>query len=137
MKKEDYIRLAFDGDDDILQFFDPTVEVSSLDDIVSNISKKIEEYYEQFDDVKFFGFDGGYVCYCDGFLFSFGINFSKRKSCKLWDIILEKLGGDFRCLLWGRNTRAINWLIKNGMSICGHHEYKGESITELNYTKCH
>lgn len=133
----DYIDKAFLGDEKIYEFFDPTATVKNHDDIINNVSDKILEYEDLFEGFAFHGFDNGYVCYMPGMLFSFGINVSERKTNRLWDEITKCLNGDFVCLLWSKNTRAINWLVKNGVVIEDEFEYENNKITKLNYNICH
>jgi hypothetical protein len=133
------IRLAFEGDTDIYKFFDPTSTVNDLDEVVENIYEKILESCDVFDNCTFHGFESGYVFYCKdpSLLISFGINVDNRKSPRLWEEITSQLGGDFQCLLWSRNDRAIKWLQKMGMEIEEYHEHEGHSITKLKYSICH
>jgi hypothetical protein len=114
-ERREAIKEAFAGDTDIYKFFDPNISVSTLDDVVENVSSKIEEYYSVMP-AKFVKTYSGYVFFSEGFLISFGC----RKECRgswFWNEIVEQLGGKFLCALWDTNTRAIRWLEKNGMVI--------------------
>lgn len=68
-----------------------------------------------------------------GILYSFGINIKYRNKETLveWFGLIANLMPDFKCYLWNKNTRAINFLIKNGMKIS---EVKRE-FTILTYKK--
>lgn len=112
------IEQAFSGDTDIIKFFDPNVPVSSLDDVVNSVSGKIEEYYGLVP-VIFASTESGYVFYIDTptkVLVSFACRKEFRDG-RFWGEIVAQLGGDFVCPLWSKNTRAIEWLKKNGMKL--------------------
>lgn len=60
------------------------------------------------------------ICKTYSFLYSFGINIRYRTSenvIEWFDIVKSYLGENFFCGLWAKNKRAINFLIRNGMSI--------------------
>ena len=56
--------------------------------------------------------------FSNSILYSFGINikFRKKEIVTAWIEGVSKLfGGSFQCVLWDKNERAINFLIRNGM----------------------
>lgn len=111
------IKDAFEGDDSIYTFFDPNVQVNSLEELAGNILSKIDEHDELFE-CEFVQTASGYVFYLKDprLLISFGCRKSAR-SGDFFSEITEVVGSCFACALWSRNTRAINWLRKNGMTI--------------------
>lgn len=114
-ERKEVIRASFNGDVDIYKFFDPNVSVSTLDDVVENISSKVEDFYT-YSPMRFVKTKSGYVFFTDGILISFACRKDSRGG-GFWDEIVEQLGGNFICPLWHTNTRAIRWLQKNGMKI--------------------
>lgn len=69
-----------------------------------------------------------------GLLYSFGINkkYRTKEILKKWFAEIVKILGIFDCILWQKNQRAINHLIKQGMTIKNTtHDY-----TILNYNIC-
>lgn len=64
----------------------------------------------------------GYVVACKtySFLYSFGINIGYRtheNMEKYFDKMSSLFDGGFTCGLWAKNSRAIEYLMKNGMKI--------------------
>jgi hypothetical protein len=129
------VRRAFEGDLDIFKYFDPSASVKTIDDVVDNVVDKLFDYATEYD-VSFVPFDNGYIFHSSNMLISFGINVEHRTSENLsamWDFILERLGDNFTCMLFDRNTRAINWLKRCGMRIEKDFFYEGHKIIVL----CH
>lgn len=118
-KLEEAMRVAYGGDHAIFDFYDPSVSVSTVDDICSDIVKKIKEY----DPVKLIGVyeDGqiiGYVVCREDLLISFAISKRYRTAEKLKEFfanIKRIMPALFVCHLWSKNERAIKWLEKSGM----------------------
>lgn len=121
------IRDAFLNDEKIYQYFDPNETVSSVDEIADNILEKIVEH-EQLFDCEFKEVQSGYVFYIKEprVLVSFGCRVSDR-SGDFFKEITDTVGDTFACYLWSKNTRAINWLQKNGLII----EQELDNITIL------
>lgn len=127
------IRKAFEGDEEIVKFYDPNVEVSDVDQVVEDIYRKLVEY-DLLYQFKFVEVPDGYFCYMPGTLVSFGLSKKVRTPERLtqfWEGIEEELGGKFDCMLWSRNTRGIRWLQKMGMRVDREVEYEGNKITVL------
>jgi hypothetical protein len=116
-RRAELIQASFTGDTCIISLFDPNVKVETTDDIVENILTKIDEYEDLFE-CQFDETPSGYVFHVlePRLLVSFGCRMDKRGG-GFWDEILGVMGGEFSCILWSRNTRAIRWLQKNGMEI--------------------
>jgi len=124
------IKIAFEGDNDIFNFYDPNENPKDIKDIVEDIGSKILEYeggiYRGvYDDKNLVG----YFVYIDNVLISFALNIKYR--VKEWlDFLYESIKkelGLFICCLWNTNKRAIKWLQKNNMKI----NYFDNNITEL------
>lgn len=127
------IRKAFEGDEEIVKLYDPTVQVSDVDQVVEDIYRKLVEY-DLLYQFKFVEVPDGYFCYMPGTLVSFGLSKQVRTPERLtqfWEGIVEELGGTFDCMLWSRNTRGIRWLQKMGMRVDREVEYEGNKITVL------
>lgn len=115
------IRVAFDGDSEIFNLYDPNVSVSSIDELVNDVYWKISEY----NDVDLFAVYEkeiliGYFVTSKKQLISFGLSVNYRLGKyvnNFYWMIKKKLGDDFFVLLWKKNVRAMRWLIKNGMAI--------------------
>lgn len=115
------IEVAFCDDKDIFSLYDPNVKVSSVKDIVDNISHKILSH----SDVIVKGVYHkneliGYVAHNRKALISFSISvkYRVRKFLReFFSLIKKEIGGEFVCFLWNRNQRAIKWLKKNGMQV--------------------
>lgn len=131
---KDYINVAFAGDEEILQYYDKSQQVTTIADVCENVYMKLMNLYS---DAVFmpFVYDGhklGYFAYSDGLLISFGVNkrYRTREALQaFWDEITDALGQEFSCALYGHNTRGIEWLKKCGMQVLG------ENVTILIYTK--
>lgn len=113
---------SFKDDKDIFKYFDPNVNVESVDDIVSDIERKVEEYGENaikkgiYSKGKLIGY---FVIYHE-LLVSFALSVEYRKRSFLrefFSIIKKTLNNKFACILWTRNKRAIGWLTKMGMHV--------------------
>lgn len=130
------VRQAFQDDQDILKYFDPTVPVTNTDEVCDNICDKLFEYALDYQ-ANFVPINGGYIFTAgDHVLVSFGINVNMRTKKNLellWGAINENLKRPFSCHLWAKNTRAINWLKRCGMTEGKTYEFEGHKIIEL----CH
>lgn len=132
------IEFSFTGDDNIYDFYDPSVVVNSLKNIVDNISEKIREY----ENAKYFGVYRwgeliGYFVFEKDYLISFAINIKYRNRRNLrvfFRLIVKKIGKNFTCYLWSRNIRAIIWLQKMGMQIQNEFVYINHLVTKLTYS---
>jgi len=125
------INAGFEGDTKIVALYDPNVAVSSIDDVQSDILRKLNEL----DELKIMGvFDKnkliGYYVRRGGLLVSFALACSFRTRSylrKFFALIKEDFQGCFVCLLWNKNERGIQWLVKNGMQI----HTRDNQITQL------
>ncbi len=131
---KEYIYIALEGDDSIVDFFDPTIPVSNPKEAAEKIYDKLMANYPEAElrPLKHDGQVIGYFAWLPGLLISFGVNIHYRKKKVLeevWDMIAKTVGDDFSCILYTRNSRAIKWLQR-----CGMHVF-GENLTLLIHTK--
>ena len=131
------ILYAFHDDDEINKYCDPDFENKEKKKLVHNIFKKIEEYnkvgnckfYDLIVDNELVGYGFNYK----NLLVSFGVNKKYRtpeKLTKVFDIIKNSFDSNFESYMWTRNSRAINWLKKCGMTEI---ESKINNVTKLQY----
>jgi len=123
------IKIAFDGDDDLVIFYDKALNLKSTNEMVNTTFYKLEEYYSSFSESKILPFSVdlngvsiGYVFLLKNpdLLVSFSINKlhrTKNKLIGLFSMIKSFFDNGFSCLLYNENTRAINWLKKCGMNV--------------------
>ena len=117
-----YIEIAFEGDSELLQYFDKEANVKSVEAAIENVKEKIRTRYE---DAEFMGVEisdekVGYFVFYKDLLISFGLNKEYRRKILLgWfgDLIKENLGEHFSCALFNHNYRAIGFLEKMGMKV--------------------
>jgi len=118
---EGAIRAAYLGDYDLIDKFhiqrytEIEEAVNSELQIISNTSSKVPaNFWEVIKD----GESIGYFVTLPNTLYSFGINKNHRTEetkVKIWGAIVEIINGNFVCLLYPNNVRAITWLKKCGM----------------------
>lgn len=118
----EYVESAFEGDEDIVFYYDKKEKVKSIREAAENVVKKIKKGYSfaEIRGVKINGGKAGYFIYTEDLLVSFGINKGYRIKEILidyWECIKAELGETFQCLLYSYNTRAIDFLKRNGMNI--------------------
>lgn len=117
-----FIEAGFRNDWEILRYFDRTERVESIEQICGNIYRKLANTYP---DAKLIGIykedeKVGYFAYEGNLLISFAMNKWERKketSIEMWAMIKKYVGEVFQCVLYTYNTRAIQWLKKNGMKV--------------------
>lgn len=121
---KDYVVLGFGGDSELLERyqqldtdFDATVS-RNMSYITDSMEGKKFIFYRIMWEERPIGFT--VLDVTDSFLFSFGIN----KQFRSWEIlnewwayILMMFDGDFGCILWAKNSRAINFLTRQGMQV--------------------
>lgn len=117
-----YVEAAFEGDDDIVFYYDRKEKVKTIQEAAENVVKKINKGYSfaEMRGVKINGAKVGYFIYTEDLLVSFGINKGYRLKeilIDFWEEIKKELGETFQCLLYSYNTRAIDFLRRNGMNI--------------------
>lgn len=139
-----YIDIAFKDDNALYKYFDRSIEVSSISEMVESVFIKIKDYSRFFLDCNAFGVYSedkpiGYLFILKepNLLVSFSINKNYRNKQMLtsyFDLIKEQFNGDFSCFLYSYNKRAIDWLKNCGM-IQSREKFEQEFV-KLNYTKC-
>lgn len=114
------IKVSFTGDGKIFDFYDRTVTVRNVNDIVEDIFRKVREYgdsitlkgvYENKELV-------GYVVRMNNLLISFSLALQFRTpehTKEFFKLIKEDFKSNFFCHLWSVNKRAASWLKKQGM----------------------
>lgn len=114
------VRIAYIGDADLLEHYwgdDFNLEdaVNETMMMIRRVSEEVEmQHYAVVND----GEEIGYVSCFPHNLYSFGININYRTKSILvefWDKVKEVMGDGFICMLYPQNTRAINFLKKQGM----------------------
>lgn len=135
------IQIAFEGDNDIVNFYDPHRIVSCVNDIVADISSKVDGYGEETKCMGVYDRNElvGYFVYCKRMLVSFSLKMSYRTRANLRDffkLIRKTIGKQFVCFLFERNKRAITWLQKHGMMIVElmPHPNSHHLITKLSFS---
>lgn len=127
------IDVAFKEDTKIFSLYDPGVEVKTIEDIVNNISKKVETYPGCIVKGVFIKDELiGYIVHNENALISFSISvkYRTRKFLReFFSCIKSEFSKKFICFLWNRNQRAIKWLQKNDMKIVG----MNDKVTQLAY----
>ena len=130
------IEISFAGDREIVKLYDPNVKVESVKDVTDNIFDKIEKIETGcgikgvFHREKLIGY---FVTY-DKILVSFSLAMQYRTRTYLrafFSLIKDEIGKEIYCRLWTKNTRAIRWLMKNGMIDI----HQQDKITHLIYLK--
>jgi hypothetical protein len=101
-----------------------------VEDTYDKIIEAIHQYPLEMHQIVHNGEVIGYsiICKAYSFLYSFAINIEHRnaKVVGAWfDKVCEQLQNNFTCALWAKNTRAIGFLLRNGLKI---HEQKNEEI---------
>lgn len=119
---KDYIAIAFESDEEIVELYDKNVEVEDVQDVIDSVIRKIESVEGEVDlvGVSVEYKKVGYIIFAPKNLVSFGLNKKYRNSEFLplfWEQIKSNLGGQFECSLFGHNERAIKWLERAGMKI--------------------
>lgn len=117
-----YLFHVFEGDDELVKYFDKDCPVEDWRDCCRGIDEKIRTNYPNAtiklvtDSHKPIGY---YVIEGD-LLISFGLHMDYRTKEHLmhfWGWINSEFLGSFSCVLYSHNTRAIGWLQKSGMKI--------------------
>lgn len=122
---EKAVRIAFDNDKEMFKMYDKNVVVTTTDELVADIMRKIKDYPAVYPDTVFKivvdkSKPVGYIVFKQETLISFGLcmEYRKRKYLnEFFGLIKKDLRGHFCCTLWSRNIRAVKWLLRNGLKI--------------------
>ncbi len=116
----------FKNDVDLLKYYDPLSTAVNNEQAALEIYHKLVEYSKDYN-CKFVRLEHGYIFYAKPkwffqkrMLISFCLKPEFRDwACvsAFWMEIKKHLGRHFICYLFNRNTRAINFLLKGGMTI--------------------
>lgn len=117
-----WLLLTFEGDDELVQYFDPGCPVTGWESCCTAIDQKIRVNYPTatIRCVLDEDYPIGYYVVENDLLISFGLRRAYRKKEWLlifWDFIKSEFDGPFSCVLYSKNTRAIGWLEKAGMKL--------------------
>lgn len=131
---------AFDGDDEIRDYCDPSIEDSTPKGVSEDVFKKLLDYEDVVDGVFktliVNGEEVGFVYYFDSILVSFGVNKTHRSKeflTSLFDDMRSWLGDEFITYMWERNARAVRWFERCGMI---REEFELDNVIKLRYKKC-
>ncbi len=125
------VEYAFTGDRELIEKYHITG--GSLKDCVDSTMEAIMDVNNVYGlkcyDVYLFADKIGYATFGPEFLHSFGINikFRTKEILNDWWKLMNKIMSDFFCTLHSKNTRAINFLKRQGMIV--HSE--GENLINL------
>jgi hypothetical protein len=121
------IRDIFDLDKDIEKFCDIDFLMYNQnisDQIVIKLNGCLIQYPSSYifvdEERKYFAV--WLKAHGDNILYSFGVHPEKRSEDNLklfWEYLSNEHDDGFLCYLYSNNTRAIKWLIKNGMNEIG------------------
>ena len=126
---ERLIRISYENDHDLFDKYH--VKKFGLEQSISCTMEMIREMGELKDmrhyTVRYRGMDIGYVSTFENYLYSYAIAIPFRKKgilIKWWSCVEQLMGTPFITGLYNNNTRAIDFLIKNGMQIVSKTEDK-------------
>lgn len=111
------IHECFSSDDKLLDYYDPTVNVSSKEEAIMDIYMKMVDHSRD-RECEFYIDEIGYIFYSKGLLISFCIKPESRTKENLayfGNLIKSKLGHHFSCYLFNINRKAIGFLERIGM----------------------
>lgn len=116
------LQATYEGDYELVKYFDPGCAVSTWQDCCDAIEQKIKIHYPlaSIRCVLDEDFPVGYYIIEKDMLISFGVRLSYRNRewlSAFWKKIKEEFHGPFSCLLYSNNTRAISWLQNSGMKL--------------------
>lgn len=133
-----YIEIAFQNDTELFSKWHiiQDVPLACINDTYNRILDTVSYFDITCYKVLLYDVIIGYTVICEehGLLYSFGINkqYRTKEVLKNWFAEIIKILGIFDCILWQKNERAINHLIKQGMTIKNTtHDY-----IILNYSIC-
>lgn len=116
------IKLAFTGDDDLKLYH---IAPGTVESMAQNTFEKIIDFRKASTAQAFVVVLGeetiGYIVISkeNRILYSFGLQKKYRRPILLaqWFKLICKAMPEFKCYLWNKNTRAINFMVRNGMTV--------------------
>lgn len=130
------INMAVSGDHvGLNRFTDVDSPAKTFAEVATHICHEIQQYQKAYKG-HFINVDNGYIFYIEEpkMLVSFCLHVkarTRRGLDKFWNEIVEHTGGEFTCFLWGKNTRAIKWLVSRGMRVDQEFDFKGNKVVKL------
>lgn len=111
------IKDYFGTDDALMDYYDPTSKVMTKEEAIIEIYSKLVEHSKE-RPCKFVRDEIGYLFFADGLLISFCVKKEFRDKCNLsyfGNLIKKTMGEHFKCYLFSKNYKAINFLERIGM----------------------
>ncbi len=112
------IKECFDTDKDLINYYDPTSNVSSNEEAIVDIYHKLVDHAKD-GKCTFYKDEIGYIFYREKLLISFCVKKEYRDKYNLsyfGNLIKSKVGHNFDCFLFNKNKRAISFLERLGMA---------------------
>lgn len=143
---KDTVKICFSNDKKLINEFHIKAG-SSLDACVDDTYTVLKQYtafdfeFYKVVDGEVIGFVGiePSIEHLTTFCLKNGFRTNENKD-KLWQLINGLFENGFKCGLYLKNSRAINYLLKRGCTVKCESEYNGNPIVVLNYKKevtCH
>lgn len=107
----------FEGDDKLLDYYDPTSSAKTFDEAIMDIYTKLVDHSKD-KKCEFVRDDVGYLFYSDKLLISFCVKpiyRTKENLAYFGNLIKSKIGDHFDCFLFNRNEKGIGFLERIGM----------------------
>jgi len=107
----------FEGDSQLMEYYDPTSEAKTFDEAVMEIYQKLVDHSRE-RKCEFVRDNIGYLFYADNLLISFCVKPKERNKENLayfGNLIKATMGESFNCFLFNKNTRGIAFLERIGM----------------------
>lgn len=107
----------FEGDENLLDYYDPTSDVKTFDEAIMDIYHKLVDHAKD-KKCEFVRDDIGYIFYSDKLLISFCVKpvfRTKDNLAYFGNLIKSKLGTRFDCFLFNRNKKGVGFLERIGM----------------------
>ncbi len=118
----DVIKYSYEGDNDLLEKFHPfpgTLE-SCVESEMREMRLVTEKYPLEYYETFYFEEPIGYFAKADKFLHSFAVKKSFRKKDILidwWAVVKNSFDREFIVMIYDSNTRVVEFLLKQGLSI--------------------
>lgn len=109
----------FKDDCNLLEFYDPLSKAKNNEEAAMEVYHKLIDH-SKIKKCKFVMRELGYIFYSKKELISFCIKpelRTKENLITFFKFIQEKVGNNFKCWLYTKNVRGINYLIKSGLKI--------------------
>jgi hypothetical protein len=107
----------FKNDSSLLEYYDPTSAAKTNEEAAMEIYQKLVDHANE-RRCEFYRTEFGYLFFAKDLLISFCVKpeYRNKETLRLFgNLIREKVGEHFKCCLFNRNTRGINFLERVGM----------------------